>query len=324
MRIAYTVHRFTLQAEEPIELPPYKGSTLRGGFGTAFRRVVCALKKTDCGDCLLKGRCVYAYVFESQPEEEVHVFGRVRSIPRPFVLEPPEDKRTVYDIGETLQFNLILVGRATDYLPYFVYAFEELGRTGIGRGRGRFRLEDVSVQTSGPPRSVYRPEEGRLLHTHPSILDLTDAIMEVISPTGVEPSASLTLRFETPTRLKYQRRLTIEPHFHVLIRQLLRRLFLLWYFHCGGRDEAEPFRRDYHRLIIEKAKEVQLTRADLRWYDWQRYSHRQGTMMRLGGFVGEATYTGPVSQFIPFLRAGQILHLGKGTTFGLGRFTLLT
>jgi hypothetical protein len=30
---------FTLKALEPLTLPPYKGSTLRGGFGAAFRRI---------------------------------------------------------------------------------------------------------------------------------------------------------------------------------------------------------------------------------------------------------------------------------------------
>jgi hypothetical protein len=33
---------FNLKALEPIILPSCKGSTLRGGFGYAFKRVVCA------------------------------------------------------------------------------------------------------------------------------------------------------------------------------------------------------------------------------------------------------------------------------------------
>ncbi len=35
---------FHLKAKTPILLPPYKGSTLRGGFGHAFKRVVCTIK----------------------------------------------------------------------------------------------------------------------------------------------------------------------------------------------------------------------------------------------------------------------------------------
>jgi hypothetical protein len=44
--------------------------------------------------------------------------------------------------------------------------------------------------------------------------------------------------------------------------------------------------------------------------------------MRLGGIVGEITYTGNLEPFIPLLRAGEILHAGKNTSFGLGRYTI--
>jgi len=33
---------FNITAKEPLILPAYKGSTFRGGFGYAFKRVVCA------------------------------------------------------------------------------------------------------------------------------------------------------------------------------------------------------------------------------------------------------------------------------------------
>jgi hypothetical protein len=43
-------YRLTLEAgEKGLLLPPYKGSTLRGGFGNAFRRISCALKEANCG-----------------------------------------------------------------------------------------------------------------------------------------------------------------------------------------------------------------------------------------------------------------------------------
>jgi hypothetical protein len=45
--------KFGLKASEPIILPSYKGSTLRGGFGYAFKRVVCAIKDKECSDCLI-------------------------------------------------------------------------------------------------------------------------------------------------------------------------------------------------------------------------------------------------------------------------------
>ena len=55
--------QFELETVEPLQLPAYKGSTLRGAFGHAFKKVVCALRTKTCGDCLLNERCVYSYIF---------------------------------------------------------------------------------------------------------------------------------------------------------------------------------------------------------------------------------------------------------------------
>src|SRR3990172_7002023 len=55
--------KFYLAFPEGASLPPYLGSTLRGSFGVAFKKVVCTLKDTACDQCLLKNRCVYSYIF---------------------------------------------------------------------------------------------------------------------------------------------------------------------------------------------------------------------------------------------------------------------
>ena len=42
----------------------------------------------------------------------------------------------------------------------------------------------------------------------------------------------------------------------------------------------------------------------------------------LGGFMGEATFEGALGESLPALRLGELVHVGEGTTFGLGRCTL--
>jgi len=58
------------------------------------------------------------------------------------------------------------------------------------------------------------------------------------------------------------------------------------------------------------------------WYDWERYSSRQDRRMKLGGFVGEITYLGDLKDFLPFLLLGSYIHVGKGATFGLGKYRI--
>ena len=44
--------------------------------------------------------------------------------------------------------------------------------------------------------------------------------------------------------------------------------------------------------------------------------------MLMGGMLGYAAYEGDINEFLPFLKAGEKLHLGKQTTFGLGKIKL--
>ena len=111
--------------------------------------------------------------------------------------------------------------------------------------------------------------------------------------------------------------MTLDLEFHILIRNLLRRLSLLYYFHCNGDPSAWDFKG-----IIEKAKEVKVEKQNLRWYDWERYSGRQETTMKMGGFVGEITFEGEIVPFMPLIKTGEILHVGKGTGFGLGKYEI--
>jgi hypothetical protein len=96
------VCKFQLHIEprQLIILPPYKGSTLRGGFGNAFKKVVCALKEKDCPDCILKERCVYSYVFETPPPTDTKVMRKYLSVPHPFIIEPPPERKMGYKPGD--------------------------------------------------------------------------------------------------------------------------------------------------------------------------------------------------------------------------------
>lgn len=315
--IEYQKFTFSLIPKEPLILPSYKGSTLRGGFGFAFRRVVCAIRNKDCTDCILREKCVYSYVFETPPPPDTKIMRKYKAAPHPFVIEPPPEKRRGYKPGDEITFGLTLIGRAIDYLPYFIYTFDELGKIGIGKGKAKYELKIVTsheseVRNSGKGKIMYSSDTKILKAFSPSILNLDFDI----SKSGFGDS-QLSLTFITPTRILYNGSLTLDLEFHVLIRNLIRRLSLLYYFHCKG----DPSDWDF-KGIIEKACDVKVRERNLRWYDWERYSGRQETRMKMGGFVGEITFEGDISPFMPLVKAGEILHVGKGTGFGLGQFKI--
>lgn len=324
--ISLARYRFTLAADDPMLLPPYKGSTLRGGFGHAFKRMVCFQPGVKtCTQCLLRYTCPYAYVFETPAPPDAEVLSRNESIPRPLVIVAPAEQKTAYLPGDHLAFHIVLVGKAAQYLPYFLVAFQELGRCGLGRSldlpggrrRGRFHLERVEAvdpldSSTAPVYDFARPS-----HIHAQVLAV-DA-ERITSYAGALPADHLTVDFQMPVRLRHNGK-TIKrgPPFHVLVKALLGRLSSLAYFHCGDRWETD------FRGWIDRAETVAIAEAQTTWEDWNRYSSRQEQRIDMGGLLGRITYTGDLAPYRPLLAAGALLHVGKGTVFGNGRYTLLT
>jgi CRISPR-associated endoribonuclease Cas6 len=311
MKIHYKSFVLSIKAKEPLILPAYKGSTFRGGFGNVFKKIVCALKKKDCLDCLLKERCIYCYIFETPPPSDTKIMRKYKTTPHPFVIEPPLERKSIYKPDEQLSFELTLIGKAIDYYPYFIYTFDELGKTGIGKGRGTFELHEVTTSEE----IIYTSKNKKLATVQP--VELLLALPDSFDSSLSTNNDILSLSFITPTRISFDGHLSIDIEFHMLIRTLIRRIAILSYFHCGG----DPTQWDF-KGIIEMAKRVRTKDSSLSWYDWERYSAQQDTRMKMGGFIGDITFEGGIEPFMPLIKAGEILHVGKGTSFGLGKFQI--
>ncbi|NWF92135.1 MAG: CRISPR system precrRNA processing endoribonuclease RAMP protein Cas6 [Syntrophaceae bacterium] len=117
--------------------------------------------------------------------------------------------------------------------------------------------------------------------------------------------------------MKFDGRLSPKLEFHIFFRNLLRRISLLSYFHCGQELDLD------FKGLIEKSKEVRVHKENLSWFDWDRYSNRQETKMKMGGFMGSIVFEGELSPFVPYLILGEYIHVGKGTSFGLGKYKIL-
>jgi hypothetical protein len=298
-------------------LPPYKGSTFRGGFAGTFQRLVCSTGSRKCRPCPVKAECPYAVVFESEPPEGAEALRNYESIPRPFILEPPPEEKTAYAPGEPLVFSLILFGRAVNLLPYFIVTLDEFARRGIGKGRRPFTLEQIAAVNplTGEGAVIF---EGTDRVVRPRDLSVTarDVWLYAAGEASGGDIGAARIGFVTPTQIKYGGRPVRTPEFHTVIRNLLRRVSSMCYFHHGFAYEADFL------AIIAVAEAVRITRNHTRWVDWERYSSRQAQKVPLGGLVGEVSYEGPLSAFWPLLRLGELLHVGKGAVFGQGKIAV--
>ncbi len=258
-----------------------------------------------CDTCSLNRACVHARLFEafvaSEPPPFLH---GLPAAPRPFVFEPLDESRD-YRAGEHLTFDLLLFGKAVELQAFAVLAVEHMASAGLGARRFPFRLQRASYQDAAGRWHVGFEHGGRRWTEAPA----------VAMPGGPPlDGESLRLRFLTPTRIKQNGRFIDRFTFPVLAFRMLRRTLEIAHFHVPGAEidwRVEP--------LLETAESIRVADEDLHWHDWQRYSNRQRTKMRLGGFVGEVTLEGPLAPFHSLLRAAELVHVGKGATFGLGR-----
>lgn len=305
----YGKYQFFCSLETDAVLPPYKGSTFRGVFGWALKAVVCALRRQECGECLLKERCLYAFVFETPKAAPGRGYARIAAPPHPFVIEPPLSSDRIFPKGSSFDFSLLLFGEANKNLPYFIYAFEQMGNMGFGKRvkgeRGRFVLN--RVDSCG--KTVYSARDQKLRIDRPF-----DSV-ELKKPDSYsEDARRVDITLVTPLRLKFQNELRAELPFHVLVRAMLRRVSSLMSFY----GEGEPA-LDYRGLVRQAEANVTTLHSDLKWFDWERYSGRQDQRMLMGGITGSVSYEGELRPYLPLLDFCEAVHLGKQTSFGLGK-----
>ncbi len=310
---SFSLYRLSLEAEERIELPRVnKGITLRGAFGTVFRRLVCHDLRAACASCSLQSACPYSAVFHPVVPPDAERLRLNRDIPRPFVIKPPLNNGDVYAAGDILTFELVAVGRAQDLLPYFIVTFEELGRQGIGVRRGKYRLKRLdAMKQDGSWQEIY--DHGSRMVRPPE----TSLGPSRFSEDEGRTVNGLRIEFLTPVLLK-ERGQWVRPGFGALMKRLRDRINALAYFYCN-----ETLDMDF-KEFGEMAEEVRTIRNDLRWVEEKRYSKHRNMNHLLKGYTGTVEFKGDLTPFMPLLRLGEFLHVGKATAFGQGWFRVLT
>lgn len=312
-----SLFRFRYRAQDVVLVPGYKGNILRSGFGAALKNVSCSVKHQDCQKCILAGKCPYSQIFETPMPDNSKYFPEQKYAPHPFILEPPLENKSEYKRGECIDFRVSLIGQCIDLLPYFILAFDILGQRGIGRKingrRGQCLLEEVeSINAQGESKIVYMGESQNLSDSYYTITEdeIRKAAQCIITDT-------VALEFLTPTRIKVGGKFQDCIDFEMLIRSLLRRIFMLSYFHCSHDPDI-----DYTGLVARARENARVLKRDLKWYDWSRYSSRQRSRHFMGGIIGKMAFKGNLEEFMPLLFMGEYIHIGKGTAFGLGKYAI--
>lgn len=315
--------RVTLRLLDATTLPPYKGAMLRGGFGYAFQRSSCPQPCWGHSDaCTVGALCPYRWIFETPHPPSVAQLHDLQDIPRPFVIEPPLDHKRQYAAGDALEFGLVLIGRAIDHLPYFLFSFEQLGRMGLGREQACARLERVEALRPWEPTGLVVYQDGRVTTEAARLRDANDTYIydaATIVARATQLPSDLRMTLTTPLRVKARGTFMEMFDLGAITQAACWRLNALATFHGGG-----PWLVD-HRALAEQARSVAVEQPRVQWVDWERTSTResQSRSMKLGGIIGDSVLHNVPQDVCAVLLAGSLVHVGKAAVFGHGGYALV-
>ena len=309
----FTQYRLTYTAQESLKMPHYKGNIFRSRFGYLLRNIACIGDKGQCKEkCEHADRCVYSKCFETPVPEDSPILRGQPFAPHPFILQPPRTEQLDFAPGDTFTCNMTLIGDAINLLPWIVLTFHEMGKRSIGIRdmRGQCQLDKVeSLPAFGNPNSqtIYTAETEML--TDDGLILRFDDVMDG-TPQRLD---AIELDFLTPTSIKVNGKWTANLTFEHLIRNLLRRIRFLSYFHCGEDLDVDA------PALIDAARSVR-HKSNFQWLRADRWSYRKESSIPMSGFIGKVRYTGALEPFLPFIYLGEYLHIGHHTAFGHGQY----
>lgn len=316
-RLALLRLRAALAVRGEGTLPVAFGTTLHGAFGRALKLGVCAFPdplERPCATCPLRESCAYPRLFEPPPR------SRGGGAPPPAVgLAPAPATPRLVRPGAALGIDLALIGDAMPALSVLLAALARMATDGLGPDRlpcAVLRVDalDAAGRSAAPVQLGAHP-----LDRAPAAL-APAAWRERAAGLADHPTM-LTLRVATRLRLQREHVATgAAPSFAELARALVRRADALARSHCG---EDAPFPDP--RPWLDLAGTVRLVEARIGWQRHLRRSASTGHTMPLDGFTGTLTYAaepGVLERFLPLLLLGEVIGVGRGCSFGNGRYTV--
>lgn len=230
----------------------------------------------------------------------------------PFALQFPLGADRHLDAGDRFELPVLFLGGGLQLLESFALTLQSLGPVGLFRGEGRFELAEISAEDPAGNRSRLWREGQPLAQLAPP---LCDAHWWVDEPQS--QGAEVRLEFLTPARLLSGGRPLFRADFVGLFPFIMRRVSSMLFVHCGVEVVEDP------QALLRTAEQVRVLENRLFWEDWRQLEGPERSQ-ELGGIRGHLRLQGSdLGEIGWLLKLGSLLNLGKGASFGAGRFRLL-
>lgn len=302
--IRYIKLHFILEMLVDTTLPQNKASAIRGGMGQMLLRANC-IKNAKCEVCDFVSDCIVQKAMYSKLEITPQFMQSNDSVG--YVIEC-ENYQENFQKGERWEFNLLLFGKTLCYFNIYMQAIYSLGMEGLGKNHSQFRI----VKVTNSKRESLLDEYGNIYMEYYKIGLVEDYVLyrkKQIEKNGWKGC----LRFKAPLALKYKNERLYHFNMESLLLACARRIYML---NCLENLGQPQYQIDLTNIpLIEKQTVVPVSVS--------RYSNRHNSKMYLKGIRGELWLESLTEEQLILLLAGELIHVGKHTSFGFGRFHLL-
>lgn len=300
--IRYQIYCFILRIKENSTLPVNKTSMFRGGIGEMLLRKYC-LYNRDCENCGFKEACIvpniFYHRFRIRPE-----FAQGKES-EGYIIDCT-DLRESFEVGDYLEFSLTLFGDVIVYISTIMDAVYMLGQAGVGTDNVHY---DVVRIRNSDGEIIMKDNQVYLRNAAPLLLgDYIDKRMDGLDISGDE--ACVQFKLMSPCSIKSKGELIYEFDADALANSIYRRVYVL---NCFEGNEIDRYYENDSPLEILEQTSRKVTVS--------RYSSTHRKKLYLTGFVGEAKLKVKV-EFLPYIIAGEILHVGKNTSMGFGKYLI--
>lgn len=293
----------SLKAKEDCMLPEFTGSLLRGSFGHALKKSFCEEEARLCGSCGGSNLCGYFQIFESQDDSFKKIGYHYK--PHPYIITP--SLKNQFKVGDILQFEITLFGDSTKYLSYLIPAFKSMGTTGLGKDRKEFILLKVKDSLSG--NLIYEND----MQLDNQLKELS--IQDYAQKSTFEPNqSSFTIKFLTPGRFAENGRVLKTIPGKMLMESIIRRYTTMHSFY-GELSKEDTYLKNL---------DIHISANQISFKKWNRYSNRQERKVQQSGILGIYDISNITEKIFYLFKTMEILHIGKNTSFGLGKIKLIS
>lgn len=310
LQIRYVKLHFTLVIMENGKLPRSKVSALRGGMGHALLTANC-VRDEHCDTCDFAEDCLVQRMM--YPQMKIRPDFMTTKDSEGFVIEC-EDTREWFQAGEELKFNLLLFGRTIVYFNQYLQAFHYFGMQGIGRNHIRFQISRV---TNSIGKTLV--EGSSVFKERYKVMFVSDYVRYRLKSADIRNVMNVDccrLVFQSPLTLKYQGEIQKDFFPDALFAAIERRIYIL---NCYEGN------RGYSKNSLLSLEEHMPIRVNGKaWFEKiPRYSGTQNSKVEFGGIRGWCDLENIDDNMLTLLLTGELLHIGKNTSFGFGKYTLV-